>query len=212
MRRKLNTYDGSRRPRIGAPSDFRHVENSMLKRTERFRPLELSIYEPNNQFSPILPYFSTDDTTFQPDHVDDQSFPSAAMTHSRSESALSFRIPRKPVRSSSGTSEWTANFQQRPESLNAQELLAALEKELPIAPKPARLRAMTEPPAYERVKSALYEKYELERRLKDIDEVLEERRSVYFNSRPTSRASATRPTRVYAESHGKSHQISLDLY
>lgn len=158
---------------------------------------------PDNQLSPILPHFATDDLSFPPEDIDDLYFPPAAMAHSRSESALSFRIPRKPVRSNSGTSEWTANFQPRPESLNAQELLAALEKELPKAPRPARLRAMTEPPAYERVKSALYERYELERRLKDIDEVLEERRSVYLNSRPTSRASAARPTSIYAESHGK---------
>jgi hypothetical protein len=204
VRRKLNTYNGPRRPRIGAPSDFRHLENSMPRRTERFRPLELSIYMPDNQLSPILPHFGTDNLSFPPDDFDNLRFPSTAMTHSRSDSALSFRIPRKPIRSGSGTSsEWTANFRPRPESLNTQELLAALEKELPKAPQPARLRAMTEPPTYERVKSALHERFELERRLKDIDEVIEERRSIYLNSRPTSRATSNRPISIYAESHGK---------
>jgi hypothetical protein len=203
VRRKLNAYNGPRRPRIGAPSDFRHVENSMPRRTERFRPLELSIYMPENQLSPILPHFASDDLSFPSEDLDDLPYPPTAMTHSRSDSAMSFRIPRKPVRSSSGSSEWTAHFRPRPESLNAQQLLAALEKELPKAPIPARLRAVTEPPTYERVKSALHEKFELEQRLKDIDEVIEERRSIYFNSRPTSRATVSRPTSIYAESHGK---------
>jgi len=59
---------------------------------------------------------------------------------------------------------------------------------------------LTEPPAYERVKSALHEKFELEQRLRDIEEVIEERRSIYMNSRPVSRATDTRPTSIYAES------------
>ncbi|KAL2061815.1 hypothetical protein VTL71DRAFT_7193 [Oculimacula yallundae] len=111
---------------------------------------------------------------------------------------MSFRIPRKPVRSGSGTSsEWSAQFKGRPGSLSAQELLTALQ--LPQAPPPARLRAMTEPPAYERVKSALHERYELEQQLRDIEEVIEERKSVYFNSRPNSRL-ASRPASIYSDS------------
>lgn len=205
VRRKLNTYNGPRRPRIGAPSDFRHVENAMPRRTERFRPLELSIYLPDNHLSPILPHFAPEDLLLPSENFDDLPYPPTVMTHSRSDSALSFRIPRKPVRSSSrASSEWTAHFLPRPESLNTQELLAALEKELPKAPGPARLRAMTEPPTYERVKSALHERFELEQKLKDIEEVIEERRSIYLSSRPTSRASSGRPTSIYAESHGES--------
>ncbi|KAG0649452.1 hypothetical protein D0Z07_4520 [Hyphodiscus hymeniophilus] len=153
---------------------------------------------PENQLSPILPHFGADDLTFESDNMKALPYPPAAVTHSRSESALSFRIARKPLRSSSrASSEWTAQFKPRPESLSTQELLAALEHELPKAPPHARLRAMTEPPAYERVKSALHERYELERRLKDIDEQIEERRSVYLSSsRPSSRATSTRPTSV----------------
>lgn len=210
VRRKLDAYNGPRRPRqftISAPTDFRHVENVIPRRKEVFRPLELSIYMPENQLSPILPHFSTiDDLTFPSDALKDLPYPPAALTHSRSGSALSFRIPRKPLRSSSrASSEWTAHFKPRPESLTAQELLAALETELPKPPPPARLRAMTEPPAYERVKSALHEKLELERQLKDIDELIEERRSIYLSSRPASRATSTRPTSmtsVYQDSEG----------
>jgi hypothetical protein len=202
VRRKLNTYNGPRRPRIGAPSDFRRVENAIPRRTAYFRPLELSIYMPENQLSPILPHFGeTDDLSFPKDDKE-LPYPPTAITHSRSESALSFRIPRKPIRSSSGTSsEWTAQFKPRPGSLSAQELLAALEHQLPKAPPPARLRSMTEPPAYERVKSALHERFELEQKLKDIEEIIEERKSVYFNSRPTSRATS-RPASIYSEAQG----------
>ena len=209
-RRKLNAYNGPRRPRnqlvISGPTDFRHVENSMPRRREAYRPLELSIYLPENRLSPILPHFGADDLYFESD-PSDLAYPQAVLTHSRSESTLSFRIPRKPLRSSSrASSEWTAQFKPRPDSLSTVELLGALEKALPQAPPPARLRAMTEPPAYERVKSALHERFELDRRLKDIDEQIEERRSVYLSSsRPTSRATSTRPTSVtsiYEESQG----------
>lgn len=185
----------------------------MPRRTERFRPLELSIYLPDNQLSPLLPHFAPSDLSFPPDGLGEVTYPSNAMTHSRSDSALSFRIPRKPVRSNSGSSEWTANFKARPGSLDAHELLAALEKELPKAPRPARLRAMTEPPAYERVKSALHERFELEQRLKAIDEVIEERRSIYLSSRPISRATISRPTSIYAESQGeRPWNPFLDVY
>jgi hypothetical protein len=210
LRRKLNAYNGfhsnntpPRRPVIGAPSDFRHVDHAMPQRKPAFRPLELSIYMPENQLSPIISHFGQiDDMSFPPEDMKELPYPPSALSHTRSDSALSFRIPRKPLRSSSrASSEWTAQFQPRPESLSANELLAALEHELPRAPPPARLRSFTEPPAYERVKSALHEKYELEQRLKDIEEVIEERKSVYFSSRPTSRA-LSRPTSVYSEAQG----------
>ena len=209
MRRKLNAYNGfhsnnntPRRPRIGAPSDFRHIDHAMPRRKEVFRPLELSIYMPENQLSPILPHFGQIDDMSFPSDEKELPYPPAALSHSRSESQVSFRIPRKPLRSSSrASSEWTAQFKPMPESLSANELLAAMEHDLPRAPPPARLRSYTEPPAYERVKSALHEKYELEQRLKDLEEIIEERKSVYFNSRPTSRA-LSRPTSVYSEAQG----------
>lgn len=203
VRRKLNAYNGPRRPRIGHPSNFQHLENATTRRApgqERFRPLELSIYMPENQLSPILPHFGTiDDLSFPSRYSKELPFPPAALVHARSESAMSFRIPRKPVRSGSGTSsEWSAQFKGRPGSLSAQELLSAMQTQLPQSPPPARLRAKTEPPAYERVKSALHEKFELEQRLKDIEEIIEERKSIYFNSRPTSRRTS-RPDSIYSD-------------
>ena len=214
MKRIVHAHDrfySGRPPRkisIGAPQDFRHVENAIPRPAPTFRPLELSIYVPgNNQLSPILPFlFNPEDSGVLVDDVYGSEY---APTHSRSGSSLSFRIPRKPIRTSSrASSEWTAHFKPRPESLSAQELLAALESELPQVPFPSRSRALTAPPAYERVKSALHEKYELEQRLKNIDEAIEERQSLYFNSRPASRATTTdRPasiTSIYEESQGMS--------
>ncbi|CAG8952502.1 hypothetical protein HYFRA_00001249 [Hymenoscyphus fraxineus] len=190
-RRKLNAYNGPRRPRIGAPSDFRHVAQAMPTRSPAtFRPLELSIYR-EERLSPLLPHFDT---------LEELPRPPSVITHTRSDSALSFTIPRKPLRASSrASSEWASNFQARPGSISAQDLLANIESELPRVPEQARLRAMTEPPAYERIKSALHEKFELEQRLRDIDEVIEERRSVFFNSRPTSRATSRGPRSIYSD-------------
>jgi hypothetical protein len=212
VRRQLNAYNGyhPRRPQIGAPSDFRHVDHALPRRKEAFRPLELSIYMPENQLSPILPHFGSIDDVSYPPGEKDLPYPPMAFSHARSDSALSHRIPRKPLRSSSrASSDWTAQFKPGPESLSSQELLATLENQLPKVPPPARLRSMTEPPSYERVKSALHEKYELEQRLKDIEEIIEERKSIYLNSRPTSRATsrASHPRSIYAESQGKPFSI-----
>jgi hypothetical protein len=204
VRRRLNAYNGPRRPRIGAPSDFRHVDRALPSRaggaggSQDFRPLELSIYT-EEQPSPLLPLFST----MEPLPIKEMAYPPSVVTHARSESSMSFQIPRKPVRSSSiASSQWTSQFQARPVSLSAQELLAKLESEMPKAPPPARLRSNTEPPTYERIKSALHEKFELEQKLKDIDEVIEERKSIYMNSRPTSRATS-RARSIYSNTPGK---------
>jgi hypothetical protein len=220
VRRKLNAYNGSRRPHIGAPTDFRHVQNALPRRADRFRPLELSIYMPDNQLSPLLPHFGA---------VDDEadsilSYPAPALVHSRSESALSnFSIPRKPLNahksvhgrleglsvhttsSSSGSEQAAQPLQSRlglPESPSAQELMAALQEELPQSPPKARLRSNTEPPRIinresaqvDRVKMVLQEKLELEKRLQDLDSIIEERRSVYMSSRANS---------IYAVSEGQ---------
>ncbi|EKD19719.1 hypothetical protein MBM_01671 [Drepanopeziza brunnea f. sp. 'multigermtubi' MB_m1] len=203
MKRKPRAFNGPSQhgpPIISHPSDFRLLENPTTRRApgdERYRPLELSIYMPENQLSPILPLFGNNSgVSMPPRYSKELPLPPAAVTLSRRESSMSFRIPRKPV---SGTSsDWTVDFKPRPGSLSAEELLAALENELPKAPPPARLRANTEPPVYERLKSALHERCELERRLKNIEDTIENKKSAYFNSRSTSRASS-RPASIYSE-------------
>ncbi|ESZ98697.1 hypothetical protein SBOR_0935 [Sclerotinia borealis F-4128] len=175
LKRNLSSR-ASNRMVISAPYNFQHhTETSYVREPERvvvrdsprLRPLELSIYLPGNLLSP-LPEFGFHRT----DEKNDRK-----LLHMRSESALEFRIPRKPVLSTV--------MERR--SMNTEELLNALTKDQPNE-RPTRLRANTEPLAYERVKSALLENMELDKRLKELDEVIE-RRSIYLASRPTSRAS-----------------------
>jgi hypothetical protein len=175
---------------------------------------------PDNQLSPLLPHFGGAD-----DEADSVlSYPAPALVHSRSESALSsFSIPRKPLNahksvhgrledlsvhtasSSNGSERFTQQIQPQqalPESPSEQELMAALQEELPQTPPKARLRSNTEPPRIinrdsaqvDRVKMVLQEKLELEKRLQDLDSIIEERRSVYLSSRANS---------IYAVSEGQ---------
>ncbi|KAI9742928.1 MAG: hypothetical protein M1818_003658 [Claussenomyces sp. TS43310] len=179
---------------------------------ERFRPLELSIYMPENRLSPILPHLGAAD-------ADEElmSYPPAVLMHVRSESALSsFAIPRKPLNShsvsmgrhphallpsSSHSSAAKLRYKPLParpdlrESLSADDLVAALQDGLPSMPPSALLRANTEPirmlhrrnsEQVERVKSILHEKVALEGQLREIDSIIEERRSLYMSSRPAS--------------------------
>lgn len=93
----------SRRPAIGAPSEFRRVQSgriSPLRRAPAFRPLQLSIYLPGNEL-PDLPIFWEDGANKLEDTTLEQ--PPPALLKSRSDSMLlshtssSFSIPRKPV-------------------------------------------------------------------------------------------------------------------
>ncbi len=221
VRRKINAYNGPRRPRIGAPMDFRHVQNAIPRRTERFRPLELSIYMPDNQLSPILPHFDVNDRGAELEDDRITSMPSIAMTHARSNSAMSnFSIPRKPVTARKSIIEKVDSAHTTPESVGSefvshplrprpslpespstQELMAALDDSLPQPPPAARLRANTAPVIYrhsaqvERVKSVLHERLELDQRLKDLDNLIEERQSLYLSSRAAS---------IYTEAEGRS--------
>lgn len=213
LKRKLNMYNGigsgsgsgsgPRRPHISGPSDFRHVQSSPSPpRRRSFRPLQLSIYLPENQLSPILAHF--DDSPALP--------PATAHTHTRSASAMSnFSIPRKAVASyqqdqrpsydaylasahstpESVAESFTHALTPRPSlpgSLSTQQLLAALDDPLAY-PAPARLRANTLPvlsEQVERVKSVLMEREALERRIRDVDELIVERRSMSLKSRSGS--------------------------
>lgn len=243
MRRKLNAYNGirTRRPQIGrpmqisGPSDFQHVAMAIpQRRTERFRPLQLSIYMPDNQLSPILPHFRE----FRDGDDSVLTYPAqAVMSHSRSGSALSnFTIPRKPLIHSSArlerssvrnsvdeheppsptTSEWALHPLKPPpripESPSTQELMAALEAQLPKAPPAARLRTITETPRlirtaeqYGRVKSALIERQELDDQLKKLDTIIEQRRSLYLSR-------SSRIPSLFNVPHGKHHLRTITPY
>jgi hypothetical protein len=202
VRRKVNAYNGPRRPRIGSPTDFRHVQNVMPRRTERFKPLELSIYLPENRLSPILPYFGASEEVLP-------SFPPPTFAHDRSMSSSSAHlIPRKPVYAhggSRGGSFDAGNAPSRyvdwvsPSAVDLSIQRPSLDKELPAFPAPARLRH--EPPnhnlraseQYTRVRSVLKERDDLDRRLHDLDDMIERRRSVYASRPPTATATYLPP-------------------
>lgn len=194
----------TRRPAIGAPSDFRRVERS-TERTGAFRPLELSIYRPGNEL-PSLPVFMEDP------NEDERGleFPSQVLTKARSDSMLSrpsmsFSIPRKPVASvgnfsnasrSSMDSRYTndlnlalgtRSIQRRPSittTQSTQDFLDTLDARLP-QPQP-RIRSKSGPePVYTlyrraseqslRLRTHLEERENIERHLPECDTILEER-------------------------------------
>jgi hypothetical protein len=189
------------RPSISGPSDFRRVD-SFQRRGVTFRPLELSIYLPENRLSP-LPVFSTDDLSAQLEHTAQATLSQRrdSLLSNSQDSRVNYRIARKPValdggrrssdaRSTPSTtgSEWLAQplapRPSIPESASSQDLIAALEARLPKSPRPLRQRANTAPSPvlhskdseqYRRVWAALEERMELERRLREIDTILEER-------------------------------------
>lgn len=107
-RRKKTTK--TRRPLISNPHNFQHVGSGAVNfRTsaqnlprsgQTFRPLELSIYEPSNRVSPLLPYFigpNSDLQMPQPAKMRDVYDDDSTLLHSRSHSSISFHIPRRPV-------------------------------------------------------------------------------------------------------------------
>lgn len=169
----------TRRPQISTPFNFQHTGSGAvdfmrslpdLPRSIRdeprsappFRRLELSIYEPSNRVSPLLPYFADDDVSVSPpppaqirDFFDDDS---TTLAHSRSYSSLSFHIPRRPV--GDGASFMTiSNFGDSP----------------PRIPPRARTRprAYTSPSVeaiVERIASALIEREILQEEIESIME------------------------------------------
>ncbi|MCJ1278484.1 hypothetical protein MMC21_006301 [Puttea exsequens] len=103
----------SSRPTIGAPTDFKRVQSgriSPVRRTQPFRPLQLSIYLPGNEL-PDLPIFWTEDEEEDEDAGVER--PVQALLKSKSDPMLlrrpsySFSIPRKPLPSRSSSIDAT---------------------------------------------------------------------------------------------------------
>jgi hypothetical protein len=174
VRKRFLSNASSRRPQISAPSDFRHLQSESFQfpqypiqrpRPASFRPLELSIYLPDNELSPILPHFEFGDVIaplppariHQSRSREDEGYP---LGHERSYSSMSFHLPR---RSPSSTNDETP----------------------PRVPPKARARAHTSPNVekiVERIASAMIEVEKLQER---IDDAIE-RQSIYVSSRPST--------------------------
>ncbi|ROW04432.1 hypothetical protein VMCG_04989 [Cytospora schulzeri] len=104
------------RPLISNPFDFQHTGTGSVnafmtsapdlpRSAPPFRPLQLSIYEEENQMSPLLPHFTeNDDALLRPERAltrnsnrDTFDEDATTLAHSRSYSSLSFHIPRRPL-------------------------------------------------------------------------------------------------------------------
>lgn len=189
IRKRLRSFSSSTtpappRPQISAPSNFRHLHSesfnfpqyTQLRNVSRrppippqFRPIELSIYMPQNRLSPILPLFDLE-APLPP--LPGARYPEArsddfSLDAQRSCSSMSFHIPRKP----------------------ASSLPSLLEDSPPRIPPKARARAYTSPNVdqmKERIASSMIE---VEKLQKEIDSVIE-RQSIY--------AASSRPSTAYS--------------
>lgn len=190
----------SRRPLISAPSDFRHVSTaadpfldypeptpsraSNLRPAKQlphrpYRPLELSIYQPDNRVSPIMPHFDprpanpapssdySERVSVMSDCQSEGVKPSLEHQKSFSDSPMSFHFPRRQ------------GLESTPSSSHGEDEIPPL-----IPPKSrSRARAYSSPDVEkvkERVASAMLE---VEKLQKQIDDVIE-RQSLYVPSRP----------------------------
>ncbi|KAK4125540.1 hypothetical protein N657DRAFT_567715 [Parathielavia appendiculata] len=165
------------RLRISGPTNFRHLQSESFQfppqpsrpRPRSFRPIELSIYEPQNRLSPILPHLEWDITPPPRAYTANSSRWDASsgttLHNERSFSSMSFHLPRKHVRHESGLSDTSMNPPRIPPKSRARAS---------TAPNPGRI--------VERIASAILEK---ERLLAEIDSVIE-RQSIYLGSRPST--------------------------
>jgi hypothetical protein len=206
VRRRLlpSSHSSRGRPQISAPTDFRHIHSESFRfpdygppqpqtqppartRPRSFRPIELSIYgSDDNQLSPILPHFDYPSPPVTPPQrafTHSTGSPDTfAMSHERSQSTLSFHIPRKPTN--------TGSVFDSPRSDSTI-----------TRPSPARVRAYTSPSPptsamgelIERVAKAMVERDRLQERIEDVIE----RQSIYVSSRPSSPA-GRQPSMAYS--------------
>ncbi|KAK4130171.1 hypothetical protein BT67DRAFT_238724 [Trichocladium antarcticum] len=198
--REPGPSSSARRLHISGPTDFRHLQSESFQfpppvpaprpRPRSFRPIELSIYQPHNRLSAILPHLDNgDDIITHPPRAYtghssrwDASSPTA--TNDRScYSTLSFHIPRKHVRQGSGMSDAGMSPPRTTPSTSPPRVPGGMSP--PAIPPKSRARAYTAPATkriVERIASALIEK---ERLQTEINTVVA-RQSIYFGSRPSS--------------------------
>ncbi|KAK4246555.1 hypothetical protein C7999DRAFT_15330 [Corynascus novoguineensis] len=176
---RKNWFSGSsssvRRLQISGPTDFRHLHSESFQfppqesrpRPRSFRPIELSIYQPDNRLSAILPHIECNITP--PPRVYtgnssnwEASSSNTTLAHERSYSTMSFHLPRKQSRQMSDASPTP-----------------------PRIPPKSRARASTAPNTERivaRIASAMLEKERLQAEINS----LVERQSIYLGSRPST--------------------------
>lgn len=204
LKKRFRSDGSARRPHISAPTNFRHLQSTSFRfpppepqqqqqqqqpaprpryrdpaDRSMFRPLELSIYMPDNRVSPILPLFEFPSLSPpQPAHLMDRLDDHHELVRQRSNSSMPFHIPRKRAAGSLSSSPRDGN-----EDRDA----------IPSIPprSSARPRAYTSPEVEQmkaRVAGAMIEVEKLQRQ---IDDVIE-RQSLYASSRPSTSHSMAR--------------------
>lgn len=202
VRKRLRPDPSPRRLQISAPSDFRHLHSESFQfpqytnlqsvghpvpprpprpprrpRPSSFRTLELSIYVPKMELSPILPHFDMitppPPARVQPNPEDDVF----GLSHEPSYSPMSFHLPRKMSASPSTSTEDTPP-KIPPKSTARSHTPSSTEK------------------MKERIAGAMLEVDKLQR---EIDLIME-RQSIYANSRPSTSHS------MALTAHGKFRQ------
>lgn len=174
-----------RRLHISGPTDFRHLQSDSFQfppeqasppqrsRPRSFRPIELSIYQPHNRLSAILPHIECNLRPPPRAHTTNSSGWDGSngmpAVHERSQSTMSFHLPRKVARQNSGMSAGMSDPSISP----------------PRIPPKSRARASTTGNTVrivERIASAILEK---ERLQDEINSVIQ-RQSIYISSRPST--------------------------
>lgn len=184
-----------RRLLISGPTDFRHLHSESFQlpppapepvprqRRRSFRPIELSIYQPHNRLSAILPHLQGCEESITPPprvytaNSSRWDGSSTTVTNDRSNSVMSFHYPRRHGRQNSSISDASMSPPRPPRS--------DASMSPPRIPAKSRARANTAPNTtriVERIASALIEKERLQSEINS----LVERQSIFFNSRPST--------------------------
>ncbi|KAH6855732.1 hypothetical protein B0I37DRAFT_61272 [Chaetomium sp. MPI-CAGE-AT-0009] len=165
-----------RRLQISGPTDFRHLQSESFEfppqesrpRPRSFRPIELSIYQPDNRLSAILPHVDCEITepprAYTGNSTKWDASSGTTLNNERGHrSTMSFHVPRKHHRQESGMSD------------------ASMSP--PRIPPKSRARASTAPSTERivaRIASAMIEKERLQAEINS----LVQRQSSYFGNRP----------------------------
>jgi hypothetical protein len=177
-----------RRPRISPPTDFRHVYSESFHIPESttsqlqfppttFRPLELSLDTSATRLSPAIPHINHSGPPVTPPPraytVSPKNLAVNEASHQRSNSAMSFNIPRRPVNGGSVFDSPRSNTStpQRPSPVKTRGYAS------PSPPPPPIMEDLVE-----RVANAMLERDKLQEQIDDIVE----KQSVYTNSRPST--------------------------
>ncbi|EON63684.1 hypothetical protein W97_02912 [Coniosporium apollinis CBS 100218] len=193
---RLRTSFSRSSPSISGPPDARRGDRTVNRKRKSFRPLELTIYLPNNRLSP-LPNFNTSDWDRTPAEL---AFPAQALIRPRidslhSETPDSFCVSTDPSEIPDLAPPIPLKSPRRPNTAQAPLHPAVLRRTSPRsslapssrcssrAPSPARPRANTEPTnAVKQRASSRRNKSDVDEAIRELNTIVEERRLDAFRA------------------------------